>query len=157
MKNVLVIASLVIFSCNVRTKMIEGDLYFKLIDFQRFFDLPDSALTKIEADINGMNLDTLPRQDKEVYKLLQYMSDQKLIRQPFVRLLQDNGAIAMVFIDSADFEKLKVYNRKDLVNEHKKVRIKTTVSELKYDTLIAYRSLQPISFNKIEGITYWKK
>ena len=73
MRNFLAIMSilLTISSCQTNNiKTIEGDLYFKLIDFQRFFDAPDSTLTKIEKSFRTVNKDTLNAQDKKVYDLL---------------------------------------------------------------------------------------
>lgn len=160
MKTVLKILAilLLISSCKTDTqKTVEGDLYFKLIDFQRFFDAPDSTLTKIETSIKTVNKDTLNAQDKKIYDLLQFMSDKKLLRKPFLRLRQDNGEIALVFIDSIEYTKFKDYNHNDLVRDNKRVRVKVEVKELKYDSLTAYETIKLISVDKLDGKTYWKK
>ena len=160
MKTVLTILTilLLISSCKTDTqKTVEGDLYFKLIDFQRFFDAPDSTLTKIETSIKTVNKDTLNAQDKKIYDLLQFMSDKKLLRKPFLRLRQDNGEISLVFIDSIEYTKFKDYNHNDLVRDNKRVRVKIEVKELKYDSLTAYETVKLISVDKLDGKTYWKK
>lgn len=138
-------------------KIIEGDLYFKLIDFQRFYDAPDSILVKIETSVKNVNKDTLTEQDKKIYDLLNFMVDKELLRKPFIRLRQDDGTIRMVFIDSTDYEKIKDYNHNDLVSEDKKVRVRAEVVEIKYDSLTAYETIKLISIDKIEGKTYWNK
>lgn len=139
------------------TKTVEGDLYFKLIDFQRIFDAPDSVLTKIETSVRTVKRDTLTGQDQKIYDLLQYMVDNNLLRKPFIRLRLDNGDIRMVFLDSLDYIKFKDYNWSDLSKEDKKVRVKASVTELKYDSLTAFNSIKILSVDKINGKTYWKK
>lgn len=149
---------LTISSCQTnKIKTVEGDLYFKLIDFQRFFDAPDSVLTKIETSLKTVDMDTLTEQDKKNYNLLGFMADKQLLRNPFVRLRLDNGEIVMVFLNKNDYEKIKDYNYSDLVRDNKKIRIKADVSELKYDSFTAYESTKLISIDRIDGKTYWKK
>ena len=154
----ILIVSVSIIGCQTNSKeTVEGDLYFKLIDFQRFFDAPDSILTKIETGIKTVNRDTLSEQDIKIYDLLQFVSDNNLLRKPFIRLRQDNGNIIMVFLDTSDYNKVKDYTHNDLVRDNKKIRIKAEVSELKYDSLTAFETIKRISIDKIEGKTYWKK
>ena len=136
---------------------MEGDLYFKLIDFQRFFDAPDSVLITIETSVRTVNKDTLTEKDKKIYELIKFMIDNNLLRKPFVRLRKDNGEVNMVFIDSADYERLKHYNHNDLVRENARIRVKAEVSEIRYDSLTAYEALKVISIDKMDGKTYWKK
>lgn len=149
---------LTISSCQTnKIKTVEGDLYFKLIDFQRFFDAPDSVLTKIETSLKTVDKDTLTDQDKKNYNLFGFMADKQLLRKPFVRLRLDNGEIVMVFLNNNDYEKMRDYNHSDLVRDNKKIRIKANVSELKYDSFTAYESTKLISIDRIDGKTYWKK
>lgn len=160
MRNIVTILTILLLINGCKTddkKTVEGDLYFKLIDFQSHFDAPDSILTKIETDIRTVNKDTLNAQDKKIYDLLQFVSDKKILRKPFVRLRQDNGEIAMVFLDSIDYIKLEDYNHNDLVRDNKRIRVKAEVSELLYDSLTAYETVKLISVDKLDGKTYWKK
>jgi hypothetical protein len=156
---VTILMTLVLISgCQTdKKKTLEGDLYFKLIDFQRFYDAPDSILTKIETSEKNVNKDTLTEQDKKIYALLEFLTDKQLLRKPFVRLRQDDGKIVMLFLDKMDYEKIKDYNHNDLVRDNKRIRINAEVSELKYDSFTAYENIKIISVDKIDGKTYWKK
>lgn len=138
-------------------KIIEGDLYFKIIDLQRFYDAPDSILVRIETSVKNANKDTLTEQDKNIYDLLKFMVDKELLRKPFIRLRKDDGKIIMVFLVSTDYEKIKDYNHNNLIRENKKIRVRAEVSEIKYDSLTVYETIKPISIDKIDGKTYWKK
>ena len=85
------------------------------------------------------------------------MSEKKLLRKPFLRLKQDNGEIAMVFLDSIDYIKFKDYNHNDLVRDNKRIRVKVKVNESKYNSLTAYEIVKFISVDKLDGKTYWEK
>lgn len=159
MRNIFAILTILLTICSCQTnnkKIVEGDLYFKLIDF-RFFDSPDSVLTKIKTSVKTVNKDTLTEQDLNLFYLLEFMTDKQLLRKPYVRIRLDDGEIIMVFVDLNDYEKLKDYNYNDLVRENKKIRIKAEVFKLKYDSLTAYETSKLISIDRIDGKTYWKK
>ena len=147
----------ILFSCQMnQTKIIEGDLYFKLIDF-RFFEAPDSLLTKIATHVKTVNKDTLSDQEKKNYDFAKLMYDEELLRKPFLRLRQDDGKIIIVALDTVDYGKIKGYNYSDLVSENKRIRIKAEVSVLKRDSLRIYKNIKLISIDKIDGKTHWKK
>jgi len=160
MKLVLSILSVLILCCScqsVKQQTIEGDLYFKLVDFQRIFDTSDSILTKIETSVRTVNYDTLTASDKKSYELLKFLVEEKLLRKPFIRLRLDNGSIKMVFLDIEDYQQLKNFNHNDLVLENKKIRVRAEVLKIKHDTLTAYKTIRVISIDKIDGKTYWSK
>ncbi|HSH66595.1 MAG TPA: hypothetical protein VLB84_12585, partial [Bacteroidia bacterium] len=122
MRHLFSILTILIVFCSCRSnsaKTVEGDLYFKLIDFQRFFDAPDSILTKIETSVRTVKKDTLNKKDKKIYDLLKYMMDNELLRKAFIRLRQDDGKISMVFLDSSDYDQFKKYKWSDLSRENK--------------------------------------
>lgn len=160
MRHLFSILTILALCCSCRsddTKTVEGDLYFKRIDFQRFFDAPDSILTKIETSVRTVKKDTLTKKDKKIYDLLQFMMDRRLLRKPFIRLRQDDGKISMVFLDSSDYRQFKEYKWSDLSKENKKIRVKVKVTELKYDSLTAFNTIKILSVDKISGKTYWTK
>lgn len=151
-------ALILINSCkSENSKVIEGDLYFKIIDFPSFFGAPDSLVSKFETEIKTLNVDTLNEKDREEWGLLKFLYDEKLMAKPFIKLRQDNGEISMIYLDSIDYIKLKDYNRNDLLKENKKIRIKAKVSPIQHDTFHAYINLDSIAIQKIEGKTYWMK
>lgn len=146
------------FSCRPKdVQTVEGDLFFRVIDFQSIFDYPDSIIGKIESNINTVSIDTLPKEEKKLYQFLKYLNDNELLRRPFIRLRLDNGAEKMLFLDTTDYRKFEHYNYSDLVRDKKKIRVKAQVTSLQFDTLSAFNSIKLISIVKLNGQTYWKK
>jgi membrane-anchored protein YejM (alkaline phosphatase superfamily) len=100
---------------------VEGDLYFKLIDFPQLFDAPDATLTKIEESIKNGYKDTLTEQDRQFLQMLEYMVDNDLLRKPFIRIKSDEGEILMLFLDPNDYVIFKNYKWSDLREENIKM------------------------------------
>jgi len=136
---------------------IEGDLYFKLIDF-RFFEGPDSFLDQFEDEISSVSLDTLLGEEKKLYQLLKFMGKENLLRKPFFLLRLDNKEIARVFLDSMEYRQIKGFNHMDLSNKNRRVRIKAMVSKIENsDSLMFYQTIKLLSVKEIRGKTYWDK
>ena len=164
MRLILFIISVSIFcSCEGdREKVVEGDLYFKLFDIDRYFDGP-SLLSSIENGVRGVNRDTLNFRDKKVYDAFKFMMDNNLLRKPYVRLMLDNEEIKILLLDSSDYRQFIKYNWVDLSRRKEKVRVKVIVKEFEYPIFLmkktetAYNALRLLSIDKIEGDTHWTK
>ena len=137
-----------LISCKTEVKTLEGDLYFKLIDPYRVFDAPDSVLKKIEATSSLVNKDN---------EVLKFMVEKRLLRKPFIRIIDDNGEIKIVFLNSADYEKIKDYNYNELIKENKKIRVRVEGLDLHHKSLKVYETSKLIAIEKIDGKTQRKK
>ena len=85
------------------------------------------------------------------------MVSNNLLRKPFIRIRLDSGDIKMLFLDSSEYRQFKQYHWSDLSREDKKIRIKVSVTVLKYDSLTAFNTVKILSVDKINGKTYWTK
>ncbi len=102
---IFIAASFVFISCNKKRETIEGDLYFKFIDFA-VFKAPDCAVVNFEKEIWKVDTGRLNNQDKRYYILMQHMSRQKLLCKPFIRVRRDNGEIVMLFLSKSEYTQL---------------------------------------------------
>ena len=84
-----------------REKIVEGDLYFKLFDLERYFD-GDTILLNIENAVRTINRDTLDGEDLELYDAFKFMVDNNLLRRPYIRLRLDNEDIRILMLDTSD-------------------------------------------------------
>lgn len=154
---ILISTSLLLSCTTEKHVLIEGDLYFKIINYPTFYGAPDSLIFKFVRELETVNKYSLKEQDKEQWNLLKFMYEKKLMEKPYINLKQDNGEIAMLYLDSIDFDKLKNYNHHDLLRENKKIRIITKALPVKYESWNAYENLNIISIKKIDGETEWMK
>lgn len=138
------------------TKTVEGDLYFKQIELENFFEYPDSILAKIEKSERAANK-ALNEQDRYLSTILNLLVDKNLLRKPFIRIRFDNGVIHKIYMDSSEYRQFQKYSLSDLSRDAKKIRNKAKVIELKSDSLSVLNSLKIISVAKIDGTTFSSK
>ncbi|TAF48589.1 MAG: hypothetical protein EAZ62_10045 [Sphingobacteriia bacterium] len=82
---------LAMYSCQTnQITIIEGDLYFKLVDLPSLYEVPDSIATKLETSIRTVQKDSLTTLDRNVYNQLQFLDDNQLLRKPFIRVQKDS-------------------------------------------------------------------
>jgi hypothetical protein len=144
-----------------KEKTIEADLYFKLIDIERFFDVPDSTLIGIENLVHDINGDTLNTKRKEEFAHFKFMVDNNLLRKPFVWITLDDKR-QILFLDSLDYNKLKVYGLRELERDKSKIKIKAVVREFEYpyyfhDAGTALHCVRILAIDKLSGETFWSK
>lgn len=135
-------------SCKREVKTVEGDLYFKLIDPYRVFDAPDSVLKKIETTASLVN---------ENDEWLKFMVEKGLLRKPFIRIIDDNGEINIVFLNPTDYEKIKDYNQNELIIGNKKIRVRVEGLDVHHKSLKVYETSKLIAIEQLDGKTQWKK
>ena len=147
-----------ILSCQQgsNTEIVEGDLYFKAIDF-RMYSLPDSILSKIEIQAKTADIDTLNEQEKKFHKHISLLIEKGLLRKPYIRIKNSDGAIMMVFLDPSDFKEVEKYELASLRERNKKVRIKAKATGLDLFDFAAYNSTELISVEVINGVTESEK
>lgn len=73
-----------------------------------------------------------------------------MLYSPFVNLTIGNDSLIILYLDKADYARIKIYHRKDLLNENKKIRIKASVQPMGYNMYLC-KSLTAI--NKVDGLT----
>ena len=160
---IFILTAIIVSSCQSdEKKTIEADLCFRLFDIEKFYDSPDSTLTRIENLVYAINKDTFDSERKEEYKHFKFMVDNNLLRKKYIWIRLDNGENRILFLDSVDYHKFQEYRWSDLTEDGKKIRIKTIVNEFEYpyyfeDTGTAYDCVKMLTVDKINGKTHWKK
>ena len=144
-------------------KIVEGDLYFKLLDMDMLFDADSTTLSSIENRVHIIDTNSLSGAERELYDAFKFMADNKLLRKPYIRLRSDNGDIRILLLDSTDYNKFTSYRWSDLSKKKQKIRVKAIATEFNYPlhwmntTEPAYNALKVLSIEQMDGETYWTK
>lgn len=104
--------------------LVTGDLYFSFFRIGTYYNLPDSTIRKMEADLSAVNLDSADNALVELVKDYQKLKDEGLIYKPVVDIMVNDELTIKLLLDSVDYDKIKIYKHKDLVDTGKKVRVK---------------------------------
>ncbi len=126
---------------------IEGDLYFGFLRMGSLYNAPDTEVHKYKLYADSLlkqkDLDTFGKK----YTLLQ---KENLLYHPFVEVRLDNDSIINLYLDSADYEQIRVYTYHELRDAHKKLRIKAIVQQLGYGMVVCK---ELVLVEKMEGVT----
>jgi hypothetical protein len=125
-KMLLGLGLILVTSCGTTNNdnIMTGDLYFSFFRVGTYYNLPDSTIKKMEADLNAVNLDSADNALIELVKDYQKLKDEGLIYKPVVDVMTEDELTIKLLLDSADYDKIKIYKHKNLVDNNKKLRIK---------------------------------
>lgn len=134
---------------------ITGELYFKLIDFSSLYGLPDSATQVFEHYFDSLAVTPkLSEKDSQLTASFQLLKKYELLNNPTSHLRLDSTAIVTVYLTEGDYERLKQYDRQELVNGNQKVEVSMSG---KYLSNNLFRCDKILSTDKTDGKTYWRK
>lgn len=88
---------------------ISGSIYIKLIDVHNIYsDLPDEVINQLNKTISNPNYEKkLSQSEKEGYTYYKFLVDNNFINKPLFKLKIESGKIINVFIEEAEYSKLK--------------------------------------------------
>ncbi|WP_018343687.1 hypothetical protein [Cytophaga aurantiaca] len=149
----IVSISLLIFISSFQQKkeIIQGDLYFGFFRFGSFYNQPDSVVNafKIYADtVDRTNIRDL---DKLVLEMYDTLKKENLLFNPFIELYMGNDSIIKLYLAKSDYDKIKIYKRKELQDHNKKVRIEAEARYLGNGMFVCEKL---ISVKKVHGDTF---
>jgi len=166
MKNtILGLCLLLVASCQLQPKdkidqasasqEIQGELYFKFISLGSFHDFPDSSISKLESMIDSLSREkNLSEQDQKLLRTINILKDNKLIRKPYFQLKIDSTRFLTVYVSEEEYEKVKQFDRQELINENKKIDI-SLKGRIIEEGIVDCSEI--LSTKKVDGKTFWRK
>jgi hypothetical protein len=120
---------ILIFGCDSRPKTdtLTGDLYFSFFRLGNYYNQPDSLVRKSETYFDTVTIEKLNSGDKKVLTQYRILKEKNLLFRPFVYLRIKDDSVVTLYLDSLDYDKIKIYKRQKLQDDNKKVRIEASV------------------------------
>ncbi|MEP7318176.1 MAG: hypothetical protein ABI921_05535 [Panacibacter sp.] len=138
-------------SFNTDNELIEGDLYFDWFRIGSFYNQPDSVIRNAKNYFDTVNQYNLDSSDKRIFDMYESLKKENLLYSPFIDMKLDNDSIMKIYFKNADYEKIKIYSRKELQDTKKKIRLKLEVRELGNKMAFCTKL---VSVNKVNGQTF---
>lgn len=139
-------------SCNKKSDLkIEGELYFKLINY-----FPSQGMTSSQIISIENMLDTI-KETKEIIAYKEQFSILKknnLLKQPYLLIRSNNDSIKTIYLSKTEYNKVKNYTLQNLLNNKSKVLLKIDARNIESNI---YYSDKIYSVKEISGITQFKK
>ena len=148
------IIGILILSCTKNEKEFKGDLYFKLIDIGSFYGADEKTIEKFEKSFDSIRWSKMAGKDElEIIRVFDILKSNDLLKSPWINLKTESD-IKKIYLSEKEYEKLKEFDRNELITDNKKVELKIKVTEL--DSGIYY-SDKISEIKLIDGKTYWRK
>jgi hypothetical protein len=121
---------ILIFGCDSRPKTdtLTGDLYFSFFRLGNYYNHPDSLVRKSIIYFDTVTIEKLNAGDKKVVTQYRILKEKNLLFRPFVYLRIKDDSVVTLYLDSLDYDKIKIYKRQKLQDDNKKVRIEASVT-----------------------------
>jgi len=131
-------------------KIVEGDLFFSAFRYGSFYNQPDSLIKAFETYADTATVDSSSSFDNQLLQAYHLLKKENLLFSPFVELRINDSSIIKLYLDSTDYDQIKIYARKGLQINNKKIRIIAETKELGTGLSICTKL---ISVEKIDGLT----
>lgn len=143
-----------IISCNIKNEIIEGDLFFKLVDFGSFYGRNDTDIKMIEKQLDSIRWSKIAsEQDLDFIKSIDILKKNDLLKSPWINI-KVSDAVIKIYLNETDYKKLKNYNYINLIERHKKIKLKLDLELKDKDIYFCHKIL---SIEEVDGKTEFKK
>src|SRR6185369_11051816 len=132
MKRLLPAILVLIFGCSnqANTDTLTGDLYFSPFKVGNYYNQPDSVVKQYENYFDALKIENANSSEKKVLKQLKILKEKKLLYRPYVYLKTSGDTVITLYLDTLDYDQIKIYKRQKLQDENKKVRIEASVTKI---------------------------
>lgn len=129
MKRLLLIIFVLIVACDnkPKTETLTADLYFTFFRISSYYNQPDSTVDRYENYFDTLNYEIADKEQKKFFNQYKRLKEENLLYQPFVHVLTEKDSVATLYLETAEYNEIKKYKRKDLQKEGKKIKIQADV------------------------------
>ena len=156
MRYILSILVAVFVACTSRDErdLLVGDLCFSDFRIGNFYNLPDSLIKRIQYTMDTVNTAKADSTDKKFFDVYNILKNENLLYKPFVDIKVKEDSMVKLYLDSADYDRIRIFKWRELLNEEKKVVIKARTKYIDNFpvTLLYCKELMDVSL--IDGKTY---
>lgn len=152
MKNLhflLILLCLLIACEEDNTEKIKADLTFRSVTFSSLYGATDekyeSLVREIDSTLENSNEDT---QSLELYNHFKTLQKLSLLRAPYIFLNIEKDSVITLYLDEAEYEKVKEIKHIDLLKEGKKIVLELELIE---KVKGVYYSKNILNITKVDG------
>ena len=133
--------------------VLNGDLYFPKIAFASFYGATDSMFQALTAEMDSAlaSDENVAAHELEAWQHFDRLRDYDLLRKPYLYLRKEDGSNLVIYLSESEYEKVKNFERLDLVKAHHKVSLILEVDL--FDSLVYY-SDNIIELKVVDGQTF---
>jgi hypothetical protein len=101
-----------------------GELYFSSWRIGNLYGAPDSLRRSAELYLDTARIEKADSSDAGAIVLYRKLREEGFLYKPFVDLRVNDSTYVQLYLDSADYDRIKIHKRKDLLDNKKKVVVR---------------------------------
>jgi hypothetical protein len=111
-----------------KTETLTGDLDFRFFRFGNFYNQPDSLVKQSIAYFDTLTTENANSNEKKLLRQYRVLKQKNLLYRPYVYLRVQDDSVVLLYLDTLDYDRIKIYKRQRLQDENKKVTIEASVT-----------------------------
>lgn len=136
-------------------KLIQGDLYFKLISAGSLYGADKEKQAYFRHLMDSLqHLDNPSESEADLVENFSRLEQWGVLYMPYFHLRTSDGKIHLVYLDEADYARVKMYSLRELEKEQMKVEISLQGEYLSENVI---RANEVMKIQEIAGTTHWRK
>lgn len=149
----LIILFLLLVSCaeQERISTIEGDLYFDTDKIGSFYGMPDSTIQQMQQAIDSLYQQQDRSGNEEFLAVYESLKEHDMLYKPFVDVYMPSDSVIKLYLDTADYHQLDIFDYHDLIRQKKKVHIEARTHIIRKGF---YECVELTKVELVEGPTY---
>ncbi|MGC3947599.1 MAG: hypothetical protein QM762_24355 [Chryseolinea sp.] len=101
-----------------------GELYFSDWRIGNLYGAADSTIRSAELYLDTARIEKADSSDAEAIRLYRRFREEGFLYKPFVDLRINDSTFVQLYLDSADYDRIKIYKYQELVDSKKKVIVR---------------------------------
>jgi len=111
-----------------KTDTLTGDLFFTPFKLGSYYNQPDSLVKGFEIYFDTLKTETADSDQKKWLKQYKILKEKDFLFRPFIYLRVKDDSVVTLYLDTLDYDRIKIYKRKKLQDDNKKVKIEARVT-----------------------------
>ena len=156
MRITTLLSILLLASCSRESNDLTiGELYFSSLRIGNLYGAADSTIRNAELYLDTARIEMADSSDAEAIRICRRFRDEGFMYKPFLDLRRSDSTYVKLYLDSADYDKIKVYKWRYLLDNKKKVVVRgrtQSLRKLSGDEL--YYCTEFIEAKLVDGATF---
>ena len=130
MKILILPTLILVLACGNKpqTETLTGDLYFRFFKLGSYYNQPDSLIEQSISYFDSLTIEPANSVEGRLLRQYRVLKERNFLYRPYVYLRVQDDSVVTLYLDTLDYDRIKIYKRQKLQDENKKVRIEASVT-----------------------------
>ena len=146
---------LILNSCtkDKNEKLITGDLFFSEFRVGSFYNLNDSVRRSVENIVDTTDIASADSSTKRLIGSYKKLKSEGVLYKPYIDLKTVDNLFIKLYLDSADYDRIKIFKWRTLREQENKVVVTAKTREIMTGDIALHYCIELVDVKSIKGET----